>query len=445
MSLVELPNRLAFEQELERALLDATALAAAGKLAVLRVRLERLPEIENTVGHEASEALVREIAQRLQASHAGSGSLARVAEAEFALCLPGACAERANATAHAIGRALEEPPRAGGLPILVEPTIGISLFPDHGRAGAELLRAAAVAAGSARSLGTTWAAYSVERDPYDPRSLELLAELGLAIEGGEQLQLHYQPAVDLVTRRVIGVEALLRWKSPRFGAVPPDQFIPLAERTGVIRPLSRWVLHEAFRQANAWRADGVELAVAVNLSARNLYEADVVERIRRLRETWSVPWHALELEITESALIDDPRRARDVLERLHGLGVSLAIDDFGTGYSSLTHLRDLPFSKVKIDKSFVFAVTSSEEDAAFVRAIVDLGHALDMKVQAEGIESAEALELLTRLGCDLAQGYHIGRPMAEKDLRGWLRDSPWAGPDDESEEPVTQFRPGKRS
>ncbi len=443
MSLVERPNRLAFEQELERAI--AEAMAGMRPLAVLRVQLQRLTEIENTVGHAASETLVREIAQRLRGAHARSGSLARLAEAEFALFLRGADAERATATARTIGRALEDPPRADGLPILVEPTIGISVFPEHGTTSAELLRAAAVAASSARGLGTTWACYSAERDPYDPRSLELLAHLGRAIDSGEELQLHYQPAVDLTTRRVVGVEALLRWRSPRFGPVPPDQFIPIAERTGVIRPLSRWVLGEAFRQAQSWRADGVELSVGVNLSARNLYESDIVERIRRLRETSNVPWHALEFEITESALIDDPRRACDVLERLHGLGVLLAIDDFGTGYSSLTHLRDLPFSKVKIDKSFVLNVTSSEENEAFVRAIVDLGHALDMRVQAEGIESAEALELLAKLGCDLAQGYHIGRPMAEKDLRSWLCDSPWSSRGGDDDEPLTQFRPGKRS
>jgi diguanylate cyclase (GGDEF)-like protein len=439
--LTELPNRLGFERELEAAV---SAAAAAGQpLAILRVRLERLPEIENTVGDDAARAVVSEIAQRL-AAHASGGTLARLGDAEFALLLPGADAESATATARSIGRTLEEPPRALGLPILVEPTIGISVQPEHGSAGAALLRAAGVAASAARKLGTTWATYGADRDPYDPRSIELLAALGEALDGGEQLQLHYQPAVDLRTRRVVGVEALLRWKSPRFGPVPPDQFIPLAERTGLVRPLSRWVLTEAFHQARDWRADGVELSVGVNLSARNLYESDVVERIRGLRETWGVPWRGIELEITESALIDDPHRARDVLERLHGLGITLAIDDFGTGYSSLTHLRDLPFSKLKIDKSFVLGVTTSEEDAAFVRAIVDLGHALDMQVQAEGIETAEALDLLTKLGCDLAQGYHIGRPMPEKDLRGWLRESPWADPDDDAE-PITLFPPGKRS
>jgi EAL domain-containing protein (putative c-di-GMP-specific phosphodiesterase class I) len=247
-------------------------------------------------------------------------------------------------------------------------------------------------------------------------------DLRAAIEAG-QLELHYQPQIEIATRRVVAAEALVRWPRARSGNVPPDQFIPLAEVTGLVQPLTTWVLATALRRCRLWQDAGLALTVSVNLSPRSLQDAQLAGEVGSMLREFGVPPSSLVLEITESGIVADPERALEIAGALGRMGVRLAIDDFGTGYTSLAFLTRLPVDEIKIDKSFVIGMTSPE-DAVIVRSTIDLGHDLGLRVVAEGVETAEALEALAALRCDRAQGLHIGRPMAADDFESWLRESP---------------------
>jgi EAL domain-containing protein (putative c-di-GMP-specific phosphodiesterase class I) len=264
---------------------------------------------------------------------------------------------------------------------------------------------------------------------YDPSSdtnsqakLNLLGELRDAIPNGE-LVLYYQPKIDVSTRQIVGVEALVRWNHPERGFTPPDEFIPLAERTGLINPLTDWVMEAALAQSHAWRGQGLDLGVAVNISVRCLYDRAFPERVADALERWMVPASNLKLEITEGMLMADPRRAMPVLAELEKMGLSLALDDFGTGYSSLAYLKKLPVGELKIDKSFVMHMTEDQADSTIVRTTIDMARNLGLHVVAEGVESQEILDLLALFGCNLAQGYHISRPLPVDTLAGFLTDS----------------------
>jgi EAL domain-containing protein (putative c-di-GMP-specific phosphodiesterase class I) len=250
-----------------------------------------------------------------------------------------------------------------------------------------------------------------------------MGELRHAIDR-DQLLLLYQPKIDLKTTRVVGVEALVRWRHPERGMVPPDQFIPVAERSGLIRPLTLWVLDAALAQARAWRDAGLELSVAVNLSVRSLHDRDLPHEIARRLSAYQIAPGLLELEITESIIMVDPARAMDVLTQLSQLGVQLSIDDFGTGYSSLGYLKKLPVHQVKIDKSFVLEMERNKDDAVIVRSTIDLAHNLSLKVVAEGVENREIFNRLATQGCDAAQGYYISRPICADEIGRWLTNMP---------------------
>ncbi|MGH9798024.1 MAG: putative bifunctional diguanylate cyclase/phosphodiesterase [Candidatus Polarisedimenticolia bacterium] len=253
------------------------------------------------------------------------------------------------------------------------------------------------------------ALYSPERDPYKPRRLAILGDLRRAIES-DQLFLEFQPRIDLANGRLLGAEALVRWHHPVLGTLPPVEFIPLAEQTGLMRPLTRWVLGATLRQLRAWEEAGLIASVSANVSARNLHDPRFPEEVEGLLATWGTPPERLVLEITESAILQNERRSAESLKHLRSLGLELALDDFGTGYSSLTHLRRLPFSEIKIDQSFVKEIATRADDAAIVRATSHLGHSLGIRVAAEGVEDALSLDCLRSIGCDLAQGYYLGRP-----------------------------------
>jgi EAL domain-containing protein (putative c-di-GMP-specific phosphodiesterase class I) len=265
--------------------------------------------------------------------------------------------------------------------------------------------------------------YAPEQDEYSPSRLALIGELRRAIEQDELL-LYYQPQVNLATGQLDGVEALVRWQHPQRGVVPPDEFIPLAEHTGLIAPLSRWVLAEALRQCRSWRDAGLEMRVAVNLSARLLHDEHLVATIGELLQTWDVLPSQLTVEITESAVMVDPGRALALLTRLHQTGVRIAIDDFGTGYSSLAYLKRLPIDEIKIDKSFVLDMPVHDDDATITRSIVDLGHNLGLVVVAEGVETREIWDQLAAMHCDVAQGYYLSRPIPAAELTRRARSLP---------------------
>jgi EAL domain-containing protein (putative c-di-GMP-specific phosphodiesterase class I) len=284
-----------------------------------------------------------------------------------------------------------------------------------------LLQHADVAMYEAKRTHSGFGFYSVEHDPYNPVRLAMVGELRKALEANEVV-LHYQPKIDLETGKVVGAEALVRWQHPARGLIPPADFVPMAERTGLIRPLSRYVLDLALAQCREWRDAGLGLKVSVNLSARNLLDPHLPDDVSGLLAKWSVPAAFLELEITESTIMVDPKRAMEVLRRLHTMGIALSIDDFGTGYSSLAYLKELPVNELKIDRTFVQNMASNRGDAFIVRSTIDLAHNLRLQVVAEGVEDESTMDELTKLGCNIAQGFHIGRPVPPQEFAEWLAD-----------------------
>jgi len=417
-----LANRALLRRRLDEAL--ANGRSAQEPVALVIVAFERMREITSMFGQENADLLAKEIARRLVGIVGEQEQVARLRGDEFAVLLPGARANLAQHVASKALRAMEQPVMLEKLPIEIGASAGIALAPENGDSADVLLRRADLALQAARRSENRSALYTDACEQHDPKQLALLGELRQALENN-QLLLHYQPKVDLKTRSIVGAEALVRWRHPKRGLVPPDQFISLAEQGGLIKPLTHWVLGEALNQCGVWARDR-PLPVAVNLSARDLHDPRLVEQIASALESKGVAAGQLGLELTESTLMIDPARAADTLRRIDASGVKIAIDDFGTGYSSLAYLRKLPFSELKIDKSFVLRLASEESDAAIVRSTSELGHNLGMSVVAEGVEDEKTLDMLSSFGCDAAQGYFMGRPMTAADLAVWMRESPYA-------------------
>jgi EAL domain-containing protein (putative c-di-GMP-specific phosphodiesterase class I) len=315
--------------------------------------------------------------------------------------------------------ALEEPITIEGQLVDVGASIGIVTFPHNGADMNVLLRRADIAMYVAKRSNLGFAVYDERHDQNSAERLSLMSELRQAVEH-DQLTLYYQPKVDLATQRVKYVEALVRWDHPTRGFVAPDQFIPFAEQTGYIKTISRWVADKAIGQCAAWSKRGIDLAVSVNVSARELIQSTLPEIFQSLLDKHGVAPESIWIEITESAIMDDPNHAIETLDRLHALGIRLSIDDFGTGYSSLSYLKRMPVDELKIDKSFVMGMALHKDDETIVRSTIDLGHNMGLKVVAEGVETEEMLERLKTLRCDLAQGYHLSRPLPPAKLEAWL-------------------------
>jgi diguanylate cyclase (GGDEF)-like protein len=419
-ALTDLPNRHALALRLDE------ALRGGGDAALLLIDLDRFKEVNDAISHEAGDALLRLVGGRLAgvADAMGAG-VARLGGDEFAVLLSGeAGPDVVAAAARRLLDAISEPFELEGIALEVAASIGIALHPLHAQGAAELLRRADVAMYRAKREQRGWAFYDAERDPHSARRLTLMAELGAAIRE-RRLFLHYQPKVSLSTRRLLGFEALVRWRHPVHGAIPPADFIPWAETSELIRPLTLTVLDEAARQWRAWADAGLSAGMAVNLSPRNLIDDELPAALGRVMEEYAVEPGALSLEITETSVISDPGRAYANLRRVAAMGVRLAMDDFGTGYSSLTYLRRLPLDELKIDLSFVSAMLSSDSDLAIVRSTIGLAHHLGLTVTAEGVEDEATLQALAALGCDQAQGYHIARPMAAAAVDAWRASAPW--------------------
>jgi diguanylate cyclase (GGDEF)-like protein len=421
--LTGLANRSLLQRRLEQALQRANR--EQRPVAVLLIDLDGFRAVNNTLGHQNGDLVIQEVAARLGDVLGEADRVARVRGDEFALVLPDADAALAQQVAGKVLKALEHPIMVERLPIEIGASIGIALAPVHGSETEVLLRKADLAMQAAKKQRSGSMVYSPACDPYNPRGLVLLGELRRALEG-DQLLLHYQPKVDLRKGTVIGAEALVRWRHPKRGLVPPGEFIALAEQGGLIKRLTRWVLGEAVDQCEAWRKTGTRLPVSVNLSARNLQDVQLLDEVPEMLARRRLEPDLLELEITETAVMADAPRAMETLRGLRANGVGLAVDDFGTGYSSLVYLRKLPVSQLKIDKSFVIGMAArEEEDEIIVRSTTDLGHHLGLQVVAEGVEDRPTFDKLGVLGCDAAQGYYMARPMTAPDLGIWLRQSPW--------------------
>jgi diguanylate cyclase (GGDEF)-like protein len=414
-SLTGLPNRLLFRDRLERLISDG----AGASLVVMLVDLDGFKEVNDTLGHHIGDSLLRQVGQRLNEGLGDELTVARLGGDEFGVV--GEIRDRGEAAAlgERVLAVLQQPFALQDLPFHIEASVGGALYPEHATDVDALLQRADVAMYLAKERGTGYETYNANTDRYSPRRLALLGELRRAIEQGE-LVLQYQPIADVQTGVVSRVEALVRWEHPEHGLLLPAEFIPLAEPTGLMGPLTRHVLDLAIAQARAWRDRKLDITIAVNVSARNLHYTELRDDVAMLLAKWSVPPAALELEITESVVMADPRRATEVLQSLNALGIATVLDDFGTGYSSLTYLKRLPVSQLKIDGSFVTNMATDEEDAAIVSSTIDLARSLGLSVVAEGVESAIVLNQLREFGCTFAQGYFLSRPLPAELMTRWL-------------------------
>ncbi len=417
-ALTGLPNRKLLHDRITQ----AVELAGQGQdtFALVSLELHRLREINDTLGHETGDLLLQQLAERMRHELRESDVLARPGGGEFMLLLPSVDRAMALSIAESLHALLSEPFDVQGSSLDIGATIGIALYPEHGADASTLLRRVDVALRYAKRVREGYAVYESERDPHSLRRLNLFGELRKAIQNGG-LQLHYQPQLMLASGRVERVEALARWQHPQFGPITPDEFISLAEDTGLIRPLTTWVLNEALRQCSEWNRLGVQLQVAVNLSPHNLLDGALPGLLAGLLEHWQIDSRQLSLEITESAFMHEPARALEVVRRLHEMGLALSIDDFGTGYSSLAYLKRLPLSELKIDRSFVADMLEDDSDAMIVASTIDLAHDLGLAVVAEGVETAETQQALAMRGCDVIQGYHLSKPLPPQMLEAWLR------------------------
>jgi diguanylate cyclase (GGDEF)-like protein/PAS domain S-box-containing protein len=417
-ALTGLANRTLFRERIEHAVKAKRHTDA--RAAVLVMDLDGFKEINDSLGHAAGDDLLVELARRLEAALRSSDTVARLGGDEFGVLLPHASVP--DDVVRALERmqaAIEDPITLQGLSLSLEASIGIALCPDDGKDVETLLQCADGAMYHAKEEKSGWAFCDSSRVRKDTARLTLMGELRGALDQRE-LVLHYQPKAVLADGEVHAVEALLRWNHPARGLVPPDDFIPMAQQTGLIKPLTLYVIDEALRQCRSWQDVGLGLAIAVNLSVRNLVDTDFPSQVAGLLERWSVEPGLLEFEITESAMLADPTRTKLILEQLAGMGIRLSIDDFGTGYSSLAYLKRLPVSEIKVDRSFVMNMAEDEDDATIVRSTIDLGRNLGLDVVAEGVESKQVWNRLKALGCTAAQGYFLSRALPAPELTAWL-------------------------
>jgi diguanylate cyclase (GGDEF)-like protein len=419
--LTGLPNRRLFYDRSDQAI--AGGRRSGRSVALMLIDLDRFKEINDTLGHGIGDQVLRQIGTRLEGTLREADTMARVGGDEFALLLPQVSHPLdAVEVADKVLRALEAPFTVGGMSLDVDASIGIAISPEHGRDVHALMQRADIAMYEAKASHTGAELYAPERDRHSTRHLALMGEVRRAIESG-QFTLHFQPKADMTTGKVRGVEALVRWDHPRHGLMKPDEFIPVAEQTGLIKPLTLHVIDRALAQFKEWQALGLPLVVAVNLSVRNLQDPKFPGDVERLLEEHGVDPRDLDLEITESAVVVDPIRTKGVLRRLHQMGLTLSLDDFGAGYTSLASLKRLPVQELKIDKSFIVNMAADRDDAVIVRSTIDLARNLGLRVVAEGVETADVWSELAELGCNLAQGYYVRRPAPAVDLMQWLAAS----------------------
>jgi diguanylate cyclase (GGDEF)-like protein len=414
----------------ERSLTEIITRNKQDPLTVLLIEIGRVSEINYTLGHETGEDLIRVIGERLSSMIKQGDMVARHSSTMFSILMPGAGADDVRPIVDRILRSFEDPVPIAGIHLDVTAAIGEACHPDHGSDAKTLLQRADTAIYEAKASSRLFATYDPEADPHKPERLTMMGELRKGLERGE-FKFFYQPKVDIAAQKITHVEALVRWIHPERGFMPPDDFIPLAEQTGNIQKLTEWALETAIAQSKVWQDAGIDIIVAINLSARDLTNRRLPDQIGKLLETHGIAAQRIVLEITESAIMEDKDNAMAVLTALHKMGHTLSIDDYGTGYSSMAYLKALPVQEIKIDKSFVLNLATNKEDEILVRSTIDLGHNLGLKVTAEGVEDEESLNILNKYGCDTGQGYFISRPMPVEDIEAFYRESRWS-PDSSS-------------
>lgn len=416
-SLTDLPNRMSLIESLEQIIQKKRDQAFA--LCVLN--LNRFKDINDTFGHQQGDALLLELSHRLTQMLPSSCIIARIGGDEFALVFPGTGTEELQHTVSLLYTLMEKPFLIEGHPVQLDASIGGVLYPVHGDEPPALLRKANLAMYTAKQTHQVFTCYDASFERNTAERLDLIRDLHHAIAAGEFL-LYYQPKVEMKTSLVHSVEALIRWQHPTRGFIAPDTFIPLAEQTGLITTLTRWVLGTALRQCAQWIQAGIDLEIAINLSMWDLHNPSLVDTIRHMLTHYGVPAYFLRIELTESSAMDNPDHTIAVLRQLARTGVRSSIDDFGTGYSSLAYLKRLYVNELKIDRTFVQHITEVQSDETIVSSTVSMAHRLGLKVVAEGVEDAASFDLLRRLSCDTAQGYYMSRPLPAQELQHWLAE-----------------------
>jgi diguanylate cyclase (GGDEF)-like protein len=418
-TLTGLPNRALLRDRVDQAIRRSGR--TGQHVALMLTDLDRFKEINDTLGHRYGDMLLRQIGPRLQEHLRDGDTIARLGGDEFVIMLPDLpSADAALQVGEKVARALQEPFVLEGVIVDVGSSIGVAVTPEHGDDFDGLLQRADIAMYVAKQNSLGVVTYAPELDTNSPARLALLGELRRAVETDDQLVLHYQPKAELPSGRIAGVEALVRWQHPVHGLLSPAEFIPLAERTGLVQSLTWRIMRTALEQNSRWAAEGIELRVAVNISARCLLDPDFPAGVAELLASTGVPAERLELELTESAVMADPELALSILQALDAQGIRLAIDDFGTGYSSMAYLKKLPVHELKIDRTFITRMDQDASDAAIVRSSLELARNLDLEVVAEGVETPEVWERLSELGCSIAQGYYLLRPVPADELTRWL-------------------------
>ncbi len=417
-TVTDLPNRVLMVDRLEQAVQSAKRQETM--IALLILGIDNFKEINDTLGHFSGDRLLKQVVSRFQGVVRASDTLTKYDSDQFAVLIPmGKESGDIVTVVKKIQKIFLEPFVIDRLTLEVQISIGIAIYPDHGNEIDTIIQKANVALVAAKQDIKKYAVYSSKLDKFSPHRLTLVGELRQAIENDE-LVLHYQPKINLKTNSTTGVEALVRWEHPEHGYMRPDEFIPMAERTGLIKQLSMWVLEHALKQGEKWHNQNLKLSISINLSPTTFLDPELPNLIIGMLSLYEIPAKYVTMEITEGSMIKDPDLAMDILTRLTNKGIKISIDDFGTGYSSLVYLKKMPANEIKIDKSFVSDMLKNENDAVIVKSIIDLGHNLSLVVVAEGAEDKETVTRLKALGCDVIQGFYYSRALSNEDFLKWL-------------------------
>jgi len=420
--LTELPNRKLLNNRLQQEILRGER--SSKPLVLIMSDLNHFKEVNDTLGHHIGDMVLQQAGLRLFKVFRRTDTVARLGGDEFGILLPETTIDQATLLTRKVVEAFSQPFIVEGHKLSVGISLGLAEFPTHGNDVNILIQRADIAMYQAKRNNLGYAFYDPDKDTHSIGRLALMSEFRLAIDR-QALELFYQPKVDLYTGKVIGAEALLRWNHPERGYIDPEEFIPLAEQTGLIKPLTAWVMEEAVKQCVTWKEMGFDFSTSINLSVQNLHDVTLIQQTRSLIESSGLPTSCLIFEITESDIMTDPIRAQEILIELNKMGVTLSIDDFGTGYSSLSYLKQLPVEEIKIDRSFVMEMIDDENDEVIVRATIELAHNLGLKVVGEGVKDRETWTLLRSLGCDIAQGFFICEPLSAEVFTAWAASSAW--------------------
>jgi len=421
--LTDLPNRVLFYDRVERAIFLANT--QNKMLSILLIEIDNFKEIYDTLGRNSSDLVLKQVSSRLQGVSRERDSVAKIDGNVFGILVANTDdLSGAEQLARYIQKAMEPPFIVERLQVGVHSNVGIVNFPEHGEDVDTLVQKAGVALHMAQSSNKGYALYKSAFDNHSPQRLTLMSDLRHAIERNG-LELFYQAKVSISTGKLYGAEALLRWNHPKYGFISPEEFVPMAERTRMIKQLTTWVLKQTFRDCAAWHKQGIDLKISVNLSTKDLQDPELPDLIAGIAASAAIKPEWIMLEITEGSVMNDPESALGIIERLHGMGYQFSIDDFGTGYSSLAYLKKMPLTELKIDKSFVMDIMTSDNDAVIVKATINLAHTLGLQVTAEGVESEEIMTILKEYGCDIAQGYFLNKPLPVKDFNQWMSSSNW--------------------